>query len=108
MNHRMSDEKFTQGDLAMECGQNFDANGKFVGVQEWGLFGAFCTAHSNVVEVRGQRRQTKIQSDDCGPAAGGKVGLLHDLAQRVLLKAVAAQIEVSRNRGDEEQRPKSG
>ena len=41
-------------------------------------------------------------------AAGGKIGLLHNFAKGVLSEAVAAQIKIARQSGEDEQRHQSG
>ncbi len=81
VNHGMIDEKLAQVDLAMQRRNDFEADGKFVGVKQRRLAGAFGAAQRDVVEVRGERRQAEIEAADLGVASGGQIGLLHDFVR---------------------------
>src|SRR5258708_16889341 len=82
-------------------------NGEFVNVTGRRQIRVFLSVQGDVVEMGGQRRKAEIQRTDLRSAAGGGVGQFHDLMQGVLLKAAAPEIDISGDRGHDEQRRKS-
>src|SRR5437016_5763500 len=91
----------------MQRRHNLDANGEFVCMQERRLTGTFGSAHGDVVEMRSQSREIKIEPANLSAASGGEISLLHDLAQGELLEVVAAKIEVSADNRDDDQSQES-
>src|SRR5580692_12393199 len=107
VHHRVVDEKFVQGNLAMYQGLNLETHCEFVDLQEWWLVGMLAAMKGDVVEMGSERRQFEIEVANLGSAASCVVRLLHNCAKCVFLEAATLQEQISTNRAGENENSES-